>query len=176
MALLLTGCASGSSRIPESASSTSQEKIHFELPDAGFGSIETTRRGTVSSDAIPLSVDETWPLLLQVYTALKLPVTTVDSKARLVGVNNKRLHQINGKRARSFFDCGLEYVTAGRDLYVLVRTQLEPNASKGTLARTQVDAYAKSNEGSGGVRCASTGALEILIATELQKAVQAQQP
>lgn len=175
IALMAAGCASGSASIPRSASSTSQERTDFDLPESS-GSLETTRRGTVTSETIALPPEEAWKLLVQVYSDLKLPVNTVDTRARLLGVQYQRLQQINGKRARSYFDCGLEYVTGGRDLYVQARTQLEPSQTGGTLARTQVDAYAKSNEGSGGVRCSSTGALETLIGNALQTAAHRQQP
>lgn len=176
LALALTGCASGPPSIPASAGANRPERIDIEMPTAGGNvttqSVDIVRRGTVTSEALALPVAQAWPLLLEIYADLKLPMETVDAESYVVGINNRRVSQINGKRVRSYFDCGLSYVTGGRDIYVVARTQLSAHPSGGTLARTQVEAYAKSNESSGGVRCSSTGALETLIAERLQRAAQ----
>lgn len=172
----LPACASGSS-VPASAGSNRPERVEVEMPGAdgsiGFSSVDVTRRGSVSAVPLALGRAEAWPLLLKVYTDLGLPVNTADRNSFTAGVTNARIHRIAGKPIRAYFDCGLSYVTGGRDVYVLARTQLSENPAGGTLARTQVEGFAKSNEGSGGTRCASTGALESLIEERLREAVQA---
>lgn len=62
----------------------------------------------------------------------------------------------------------LTHAPGARDVYVLVRTQLTPGPSGGTMAQTQVQAFGRSNESSGGVACSSNGALETAIADRLR--------
>lgn len=117
---------------------------------------------TVQLDLPP---DAAWRRVSQVYAALKIPVTVLDSARGVVGARGARVRdRMARERLSTWFSCGITSMGSPRadsyTLFVTILTEIHPAAS-GSTARTIVSATAEANDSpSGAVQCSSTGALE----------------
>jgi hypothetical protein len=159
---------------------------------SGTGAVRETRpvpelsvpglRGTMDANsAVPSSTaqlsaapDAVWNALVKVYGDLGLPVTGVDTGAKVLDSVDQRLRTVGGRRLTDLVDCGGTYGSASTyDIYLTVRTQLKAGEAGGTLSSTQVTATARPPAGSSRVQCASSGGLEQMIAAKLRDALGA---
>jgi len=168
MLALLAGCASG----------TGSVRAARPVPELSVPGL----RGTGESDSqVPSSTtqlnaapDAVWTALVKVYGDLGLPVTGVNTGAKVLDSIDQRVRTVGGRRVTDLVDCGGTYGSASSyDVYLTVHTQLRPGEAGGTLSSTQVTASAKPPTGSSRIQCSSSGALEQMIAAKLREALGA---
>lgn len=171
---MLGGCAQATTR-SGSATESSQTETVIDAPSSGQPGMSTLRyRNDIQAHAATLDVpvDSAWTRVRHVYTALKIPVTTVDPTRHLIGAERAVVHdRLAGERMSHWIACGLTSLGQQRadsyTVYLTVLTQVLPAAS-GSTARTIVDAMAEPTDGSTNkVQCSSTGALEDALQTAI---------
>jgi hypothetical protein len=126
---------------------------------------------------IAAPLDKVWPALLTTYADLGIEANFADRPRGQYGARNYLFpRDLKGTRISSYFSCGAsltgELATSGT-VTTDVLTTLTPTADGHTTAVVYVSGWARRNEGSssGPVACSSTGKLEELIRTSLEKKV-----
>ncbi len=115
-----------------------------------------------------------WPKLGTAYTALSVPITTVDSANHILGAIRASVMGRFGKRPISYaLDCGQnEYGAPRANSYrvtLTVLTELAPSG-RGTRITSVVSGFAQeASVSSTSAQCSSTGALE----TDIERALAA---
>ena len=129
----------------------------------------------VRSDEIEAAAERVFTALAASYTALGIPLNTVEPEARMVGATRARLRRIGERSIAEFFDCGGAFGNAAArfNVYVTVSSQAVPSGSASTSLRSVVTANAKSSTQSTEVVCNSTKKLEALIAEEVREKLAA---
>lgn len=162
--LLLAGCAA-KSEIP---SAQTDRAIVTVQTTAGGGldqQMELTREANISTVALAAEVADAWTALPPVLAALDIPVTGVDSNARMVS-SVQRVRRIGGKSPASYFRCPGPYgnLASSGDVYLSLRAQILPgDGGSGSQLRSRVDATARSSTSGSQVQCSSNGSLQKLI-------------
>lgn len=174
--LLLAGCASNAG-IPGSRTDRTRVRVEGNAGSAGdLANVELTRQAAISSDSIAASPERTWTAVPAAFAALEIPVTDVNTAARLIASTGQRVRRIGGKSMASYFNCPGSYgnLASSGDVFVTVRTQVLPGASSDqSLLRMEVEADARSGTGSSNrITCTSTGSLEKLIRETIITAVE----
>jgi hypothetical protein len=111
-----------------------------------------------------------WNALTAAYTALPIPINAVDSVNRLVSGSARIYRQFLGRPLSRFIDCGTTIVGPSADSYnvlLSVKTQVDSVSPSTSILRTWVEATGSS--AGGGVRCASSGALEHMIEEQVSE-------
>jgi hypothetical protein len=166
----LAACASGSGSGPVRAARPVPE---LSVPGL-HGTLDPNSEVPSSTTQLAAAPDSVWNALVKVYAGLGLPVTGIDTGARVLDSVDQRLRSVGGRRLTDLVDCGGSYGSASTyDIYLTVRTQLKAGESGGTLSSTQVTASAKPPTGSSRIQCSSSGGLEQMIAARLREALGA---
>jgi hypothetical protein len=129
-----------------------------------------------SDQRLPLSPEEAWELLPEVYRALSLEPDIAVPAQRELGVSNRRFRgRILDRRAADFFNCGVE---PGLNRPLADRASIDARIGTQVLAgpdgtaslRTRIQATAQPPGGTGGrAECRSTGLLERVISELTQE-------
>lgn len=163
----LAACAPGPQPIP--ASRTDRTTVVIQTPTTSRH-LETTHEASISSRTVRAAPEAVWALLPGIYEQMGIPVTQVDTGAKVIGTANRRLRRIDGQSLTTFFHCSSSYSTAASlDVYVTVRTQVSDGGGGTSLLRTEGGAYAQGTGAGSTVRCGSTGLLEARIAQRVQE-------
>ncbi len=180
LASLSTACASSSTGTPSPVSG--RDRVVTAI-GTSTGSSTGSRTGSLDyytdegyeSIELPIKAVEVWPLLLQAYQDLELPLASMDTEARIVG--NPQLvapRRIAGHRMSRLFRCGDTMtgpVADASTITIDVETRLddvEGDADVASIASTLVRANAMPRDGTGANRpCTSSGQLE----TEIHEAI-----
>lgn len=167
--IVLPACAStGGGEVAETR--TERATVAVEVPGTVSSTLELSRDAAIVSYALAQTPERAWPLLVQTYADLEIPVSTADESGRTLAATHQKVKRIGGRPMTVFFRCSGAYenLAATGDVYVSARTQLAPGESGGTQARTEVSAWAQSRTGSRAT-CASTGILERTIGEKLRE-------
>lgn len=171
----LPACASASGGADETR--TERATIAVERTGASTTTLELSRDAAIVTHELALPPERAWPVLVETYAALEIPVNGADENGRVLATTDQRLRRIGGRPLTAFFRCSGAYenLAATGDVYVSARTQLLPARSGGgTQARTEVSAIAQARSGTGSrVACASTGVLERTINEKLSELARA---
>lgn len=128
-----------------------------------------------SSTRVSASTEQVWAILPEVYRELGIEVGTSDPSSRLLG--NQQItasRRFAGEPLTNLLRCGTTAtgapIASTYRIRMSVLTNLQPVSATETGVRTVVQATATNNAGvsTDPVACASTGALEERIATEVQ--------
>ncbi len=188
-AFLLLACAFAASGCAASASG-GRPGIVDDTPQVetfragGLRPVEYVVDPGIGSFIVPASAEEAWSVLGKVYGAMGIPVTDSDPDAREMGNRAHATRRIQGQRLSVFLDCGRDLsgpLVNRYDITLSVATKVvrrDPVPASNALLRSElvtvVSASGKPRSTSGNtVPCTSTGALEKLIADEVEKAVLA---
>lgn len=113
-----------------------------------------------------------WTALVKVYGDLGIRATEVDNAGMVIASIEQRTSKVGGHRVLDYVDCPGTYGSENSyDVYLTVRTQLQPADGGGTSATTQVIGTAKPPLSSSRLQCASSGGLEEMIAAKLGEAL-----
>lgn len=170
----LVAAAAASLALAACSQATTANSSHTEtavsvIAPTPSGHQTQTLRYETDIDAATVQLDvppgAAWHRVSQVYGALKIPVTVLDSARGIVGARGARVRdRMANERLSTWFSCGITSMGSPRadsyTLFVTALTQIQP-AATGSTARTIVSATAEANDSpSGAVQCSSTGALE----------------
>ena len=163
--LLSAGCASaGDPGLPTSQTS---------VVSTGMGDgVMLARDKSLVSASLAWDPARVWPLVLQAYTDIGIPVDHVDHQGQVATATNQRVRRLMGKGPGSYFTCAGPFGnTANRDdVYLTVRTQVVPGEGTGSIVRIGAGAVARSTTSANTVTdCASNGELEKLIAQKISE-------
>ena len=166
LALAAAGCASGTAGPHAPGGVTT---VTIRGADYAYAVPRLNEPG-IRSDEIPAAAERVFTALAASYTALGIPLNTVEPEARTVGATRARLRRIGERSIAEFFDCGGAFGNAAArfNVYVTVTSQAVPSGSASTSLRSVVTANAKSSTHSTEVVCNSTKKLEALIAEEVR--------
>jgi hypothetical protein len=165
--LLAAGCA----RRPTTVIEDPGAKRQLLQVDGTTLRLEPTAAKGIEHD-VPLPAERAWTLLPMAYEALGLPLSTVDSRQRLLAASNVRAQgRLGGTWVSRYVECGVS--TSGlpnADSYVVlldVQTQLVPSgdgARAGLSSAVRATARPSSTASNAPINCVSTGTLERRIA------------
>ena len=171
--LVVCACSSGSGGAKEKQEESPilQQRVEMtrvETP-SGVIRIDWQEQRTYDETKLLVDVDKAWAAVPAVYGELGIQPSLVDSKQHVFGnAGTTYRRKLGSQRMSHFFECGS---TAGisnaddYDLLIRVITQIIPAEGGLSAVRTQAEATGHATATSGQVvRCASTGALEELIA------------
>lgn len=166
--MVLAACASTAGGVSETR--TERSTVAVEVPGTVTSTMELSRDAAIASQELSVAPERAWPLLVQAYADLGIPVSTADESGRILTATHQKVRRIGGRPMTAFFRCSGAYenLAATGDVYVSARTQLVPAEPGGTQARTEVSAWAQSTSGSR-ANCASTGILERTIGEKLSE-------
>lgn len=167
--MALTACASGGS------TTTSRPETMRVVGGGGLGAGAVNIRGassTASVSKIAAPIDVAWRALPSVYDSLKIPPTTLDSKAHHFGNEGMKIRQRLGSvQLSKYIDCGQAQIGPSADSYdvfLTVMTTLQPVNAGETEVATMVEAAARPiSFGQEYSRCTSKGTIENAIAAML---------
>lgn len=173
LAALATACAPHAGSAP----APTQTSVAITTEEgAGTPTVRLTRDHYVSDDVLVGERLELWRLIPDAYTAVGLPLPTVDRSSHTARLQNHVLTRSLGEeRLSNFLECGNSIQGPNADTYRItldVRTWIEPADSAGrSVVRTQVQATGRNMvHGSAGTsHCSSRGRLEMLIREELRR-------
>lgn len=159
VALVAIGACSQATAAPASSQNETSMRID--------GSETLRYRTDIREHDTPLALapEAAWQRVLRAYSALRLPVTVVDSARHVIGSQNARVRdQLAGERMSTWISCGQTSIGTRRadsyTIYLTTLTQVRP-AATGSTVGSIVTATAESPDGTTrGVQCSSTGALE----------------
>lgn len=164
--LAVGACAQATAGAP----SSSRNEAIVDIPatsngPTGPGPIRYRRDVESRAATLSVPVSVAWARASHAYTALKLPITTIDTARHVIGAENAAVqNRLAGDRMSRWLSCGVTPIGLPRaDSYVVsltVLTQVLPD-SAGSVARTIVTGSAQPADGTtNGVQCSSTGELE----------------
>lgn len=169
LALLTAGCASSSSGTLSPRTRDVVQNADMRGAGVTGSTVQTKRETHVATLALPAPPERVWAALAKVYADLGLPVTTLDTRTRLLGSVHQRVRRVGGKNPSEFFECGGAYGAASSyDFFITAHTQLVA-AAGGTEARTEVGGTAKAPTSSTTLDCVTKGTLEQVIGERLQQ-------
>jgi hypothetical protein len=175
--MVLPACASASGGADETRTERATVAVERVGASNTTTTLELSRDAAIVTHELALPPERAWPVLVQTYAALEIPVNGADESGRVLAATDQRLRRIGGRPLTVFFRCSGAYenLAATGDVYVSARTQLLPAQSGGgTQARTEVSAIAQARSGTGSrVACASTGILERTINDKLGELARA---
>ena len=142
-----------------------------ELSAAGLeGTLLISREAPNSAATFAAPPAAVWTALNQVFEELKIRTTGVDQAGMTITSIEQRARSIDGRRILDYLACTGTYGSENTyDVYLTVRTQLQPGAGGSTLASTQVIGTGRPPLSNSRLQCPSTGMLEQLIATKLRE-------
>lgn len=131
----------------------------------GSGELTLTSNDAAHVSNVPFPVDDIWRVLPAVYTALGIPLTTIQSDLKVIGNEGFTLRRRLGDTALSrFLECGRTQIDNNADTYevhLVVLTQIRTAAPLTTTMATSVQAAAKPLAFAGDYsKCSSKGELE----------------
>jgi hypothetical protein len=142
----------------------------------GAPTVRVTRDQYVSDDVLVGERIELWRLIPDAYTAVGLPLPTVDRTAYSARLENHVLSRsLGAERLSNFLECGNSIEGPHADTHRItlnVRTWIAPADSAGrSVVKSQVEASARNmmHGTSGTSHCSSRGRLEMLVREELRK-------
>ncbi len=136
---------------------------------------EFLTEGSQVSETLPVSAARVWNALPGAYEALGIPVTEVLPGAMTLGNPSFETRRIEGNRMSRYFNCGTTYSGVVANLYdvaITISTRLAEAPEGGTMAITEVDAWATPRTVSGNpVHCSSKQTLEARLNELLAEAL-----
>jgi hypothetical protein len=123
-------------------------------------------RASIASEQFHAPIGRVWTAIQRAYTALEIPVTSLDPATFLVVTKNQRMRAIGGRPLGRYIDCPQMYdnVVGSGTVAVTMTTQLVPTASDSvTEIRTEVSASGYSTVAGTTVVCSSNGRLQTLL-------------
>lgn len=127
-----------------------------------------------AADTLALSAPAAWVAISRAYERLGIPLTVVDSESHVIGaLRATQRRAIAGERLSRLLDCGLGSYGPNADRYTVQLTALsgvQALSDGRSVVETRVSGIASPNGLSSSVNCASTGALEDRVSTELRAA------
>lgn len=174
VAAVATSCAAAQTEPGLTATQTSVAITTEE--GAGTPTVRLTHDQYVSDDVLVGERIELWQLIPDAYTAVGLPLPTVDRRSYSARVQNHVLsHSLNEERLSNFLECGNSIQGPDADTHRItlnMRTWIEPADSAGrSVVKTQLEATARNMmHGTAGTsHCSSRGRLELLVREELRR-------
>lgn len=164
-AFLVASCASPSSgpAIPDPTRAV--------VRVSGFEHAEFWDEKDQNSITVPVSPEEVWRVLPNVYTGLEIPVTLRVPGELVLGNSGLQVRRIAGESMSHYVDCGtsLSGVIANRyDVTVSLQTRIQEGPEGGARVATVLEAWAEPRVTRGDpVRCRSKGTLEKEIGLRL---------
>lgn len=161
--LVLAGCASAATP------SSRPQDTRGEVTGGRTYAVDVTPTSGGAESPLDASVDAAWDALPRAYATLGLEGAVLSADQHLFGTPRAVVapNRIGGQALPRLFDCGTGPAgphAATWRIRMAVRTQLVPRDGGGTSVRTEIQATARSPEGTGGpVRCADTGRLPGMI-------------
>jgi hypothetical protein len=169
--LLLAGCASAATSDPADSPArviTAGETLDVRVA----GNDEAALR------QIDATAEEAWRVLPQVFEALEIPVSHIDTRNRIIGNREHRAQRtLGGEQLERFLSCGSTMtgpVTSSHRVMLSVVAQVLPAENGLARLRTLVEGVAHSRQGVSGapISCASSGRLEARIAEMVNRSVR----
>jgi len=163
LAALLALCASACSVRPSSPPPTTLTTVGVERRGGNDRILDLRHQPDVGETTVPAGLTVVWGVLPSVFEQLEIEVSRVDAANGVMGNESYRARSVEGERMSRWLDCGRGPVRANADEYQVTLTVLVQllGASRGTVVRTTVDAYARGRDISGSsVHCISWGRLE----------------
>lgn len=161
---LASGCASS-----REAAAPSDAPQAVAAPGSRIAAILRREAAGAAAD-LDASPARVWPLVVQAYNEIGLPMDHLDQQAKVATTANQRVRRIAGKGPGTYFNCPGPYGNAANrdDVYLKLRTEVVPGHGSGTILRIAADAVAKSTTAANTITyCSSTAALEQLIANRV---------
>lgn len=164
--LTAVGCAPST---PRPNTRPRAETVTIDVPNAPSSRVTIRDDPSGSTAALAVSPAQAWTALPAAFTALGIPLATIDSTRRFVRGAATAYHQFQRSQVSRFVDCGSSLVGPNADAYhvqLVIESQIDSVSAAGSTIRTHVDA---TGSGSGAtVRCSTTGSLERLINTQVR--------
>ena len=172
-ALALGGCASGAPRVGDDA--TPREQTTRLETGEGTSELRAVGSDPRASFALAAPPERVFGALSVAYQELGLTPTTLNTGARLIGVENAKVRRsLGGTRMSRYLSCGERMgvqVADSDEIFLTLQTQVAAaEGGAGSTLRTVVQGSARAT-GSGGslINCATTGALEARIVDLVKK-------
>jgi hypothetical protein len=124
-------------------------------------------------DTLAVSSDRAWAALSGVYSDLGIPLSVIDTEVHVLGALRVQVRRpVAGERMSHTLECGSGAFGPNADRYTVALTVLSnvaPLPDGRSVVDTRVGGTASPNGLNSSVGCASSGALEDKITSELRK-------
>ena len=171
--LTFAACTSAPNTTPDPAARPSDVQVTGHSGGAVRSAIRVNPSYDVAFDTIQASVDRVWDALPAIYTALSMPLTVADNKARRLGNEGmKTRRRLGDTPLMKLLDCGRSQIGENAESYEItlsVVTTLQVLNAQTTRVSTSVEASAKPIQFAGAeIGCRTKGELERQIALALR--------
>lgn len=180
LAVLLVGlgaaaCASSGGDMPAGGNTSVNTQLQTDYGARSI-SLRTVEEVSVRTDTLRRASGELFRQLAATYDELGVPITTVNTEARLLGATEARLRRdLGGAPLSRYLRCGSTVTGSIADqyeVYLTAITQLEELETGGTGVYTHVRGFAVQGGRAGNdIRCATRGRLEREIFERLERKV-----
>lgn len=168
--LLLSACASAGGTEPL----TAPPRV---MSSGGSYDVRVSSNNEAAVEVVEASADEAWAALPQVFQALEIPVTHVESGNRVMGNRDYTARRtLAGETLERLLNCGATIsgpITSNHTVKLSLLVQVLPVDDGQARLSTRIEARARSRQGvsSSVIPCGSTGRLEARVAELLNTAV-----
>lgn len=180
MLVLLGACAPAQSAL---TSPNARELVRVQEDGTGtLYEFDRTSNNRVSSHALAAPAQRLWPLLLEIYPEMGLPITAMSPEHQLLASESgaKRGRKVAGSSLVRFLECGRSPtggpVAVSAPVSLTVKTLLHTRGDS-TTVQTAVVAWAQDPiHNNPAANCSSTGRLEAEIAKRLDARLGSREP
>jgi hypothetical protein len=130
------------------------------------------RQSDIGSHPFQAEPEGLWPHLVELFSAMELPVTVFSTNSYLIGMQNEPLRRIGGQSVSRYFHCagtGYGNPASSEIVVVTVVAQLVPGGEGRSELRMVAAATSRPTGGAEGW-CRSTGVLERRVHNVLKQA------